>query len=384
LTWQPLHPREDIARAMTSTLEGADARCTRRAPDREVPPELEAACVRATAMSPRERFAGVRDLHLAVERYLDGDRDLARRRELAAEWAAQAEAATEKALKAGAGEAARREALEHAGRALALDPHHTAAMGALVKLLLAPPKELPPEVVKELDAAESRTVREAAVRGGLTYLSWILFAPLLWVVGVRSLTPILAWFGCIGLTGVVSFLGGRWVKPTAALHFVTFGLSSVGIMAMAALWGPFVMVPALATANTIAYVVSSKREWAVPTLLIGALTVVVPVLASVAGWMPQMVSFDGDTMITHAWALHMPAQASLFILTFAMVTIVVVSGLYLRRVRSLLASAERALHVQSWHLRQLIPQEAREAILPPGEEVSPLLACPINGRPEKA
>ncbi|HET6582835.1 MAG TPA: serine/threonine-protein kinase, partial [Nannocystaceae bacterium] len=87
LTLQQLHSATGAGGKIESTLRGADARASERAPEREVPPELEAICVRATKTVPAERHADVRALIADVERFLDGDRDLERRRQLAREHA---------------------------------------------------------------------------------------------------------------------------------------------------------------------------------------------------------------------------------------------------------------------------------------------------------
>ncbi|MCX5741025.1 MAG: serine/threonine-protein kinase, partial [Proteobacteria bacterium] len=77
----PLHPSGRAVQQ--STLAGIDARPSVRAPDREVPPELDAACVAATALDVDARIATARELGERVLEYLDGDRDLALRRQLA-------------------------------------------------------------------------------------------------------------------------------------------------------------------------------------------------------------------------------------------------------------------------------------------------------------
>ncbi|HVY45658.1 MAG TPA: serine/threonine-protein kinase, partial [Minicystis sp.] len=84
LTLEPLHRRDGGLDAIhRATLQGVDASPARRAPGAAVPPELDAICVRATALDPAERFPSARALHDALERYLDGDRDVAHRAELA-------------------------------------------------------------------------------------------------------------------------------------------------------------------------------------------------------------------------------------------------------------------------------------------------------------
>ena len=53
-----------------------------RAPAGEVPPELDVACVLATMPDPKDRTRSAGELAEAVDRYLDGDRDVALRRSL--------------------------------------------------------------------------------------------------------------------------------------------------------------------------------------------------------------------------------------------------------------------------------------------------------------
>src|SRR5690606_25301927 len=114
LTLEPMLPRGVAALAAAQLAEPGHPAARR--PDADIPPELDAACARATAPAAVERTASARELHAAVQRYLDGDRDLARRRELAAELAAAATAHHAR------GE--REDAMRSAGRALALDPGH--------------------------------------------------------------------------------------------------------------------------------------------------------------------------------------------------------------------------------------------------------------------
>src|SRR5262245_21658611 len=91
LCGEELHPRG--AAATKSTLGGADARPSQRAPERGIPPELDAVCVAATALDREHRIASARELGDRVQRFLDGDRDLKLRTQLAAEHFAHARAA---------------------------------------------------------------------------------------------------------------------------------------------------------------------------------------------------------------------------------------------------------------------------------------------------
>src|SRR5439155_9115738 len=121
-----------------------DARPSRVRPDS--PPELDAICVHATQLDPAARMPSARALGDAVQAYLDGDRDLAMRRELARGLVGEARAA----LARGDDEAERKIALAAAGRALALDPTLTEAAAVVTDIMLRPPTRVPAEVEDRL------------------------------------------------------------------------------------------------------------------------------------------------------------------------------------------------------------------------------------------
>src|SRR5580658_10361816 len=90
LSLRPLHVAGETGPTLDeSARNGTDARPSVRAPRRDVPPELDTICVKATALSPDDRYASCRELYAALSRFLDGDRDLERRREMSADLTAR-------------------------------------------------------------------------------------------------------------------------------------------------------------------------------------------------------------------------------------------------------------------------------------------------------
>src|SRR5262249_33611770 len=132
-----------------------------------------------TAHKRDERLASARELADAVLRYLDGDRDLARRRELASTHLAAARTA----FAAGGDEDSHRTAIREAGRALALDPTLEGAGQVLRRLMLEPPRSLPREVERELEADAVATDRRQARTGMWIAALYIGFVPFLFVAG---------------------------------------------------------------------------------------------------------------------------------------------------------------------------------------------------------
>jgi serine/threonine-protein kinase len=109
---EPLHNGRGVVERVASTLSTIK-KGTPRAVANDVPPELEALWREATALEAGDRIQTARELATRLERYLDGERDEARRRELAAE---HVDAATRIDTRRPEGRA---EAMQALGRALA-------------------------------------------------------------------------------------------------------------------------------------------------------------------------------------------------------------------------------------------------------------------------
>jgi serine/threonine-protein kinase len=154
-----------------------------------VPPELDAICVEATATAADARTRSARDLVDAVERYLDGDRDLLRRRVLAREHVQAASQHTDRALAGGKGATqARSLALREIGRAVALDPADSEAITTLMLLMTETPAEMPPEARAAMQAETRGAIRAAARVASVAYLLWFAFLPFMLWMGIRSWT----------------------------------------------------------------------------------------------------------------------------------------------------------------------------------------------------
>jgi serine/threonine protein kinase len=164
LTLVPLHGEPPMAAMMGRALQGVDARPSKRAPKRDVPPELELVCVRACAAKRDERYRSARELADSIEAFLSGDRDLELREELALVHLDLARDAASRMLVPGSSNDERTLALREVGRAIALTPDDPEALALLVRLLTEPPKVPPPEV---LEAIAPRVGRYAPGRSQL-------------------------------------------------------------------------------------------------------------------------------------------------------------------------------------------------------------------------
>ena len=168
---ETLHPRGHAAVSATLAIGagGPDGPATRKK-DGSVPPELDALCLAALATDPAARPTAreLADRRSAATCSI-GDRDVARRRGLAAE---QVTSALE-VLDSNAPDA-RATAMRRAGRALALDPEAREAAALVASLMLEPPAELTPDLEASLDYGEANLAAKRGKQGVYALLRVVL------------------------------------------------------------------------------------------------------------------------------------------------------------------------------------------------------------------
>jgi serine/threonine-protein kinase len=345
LAGQPLIARgAPIARV----LDDFDPHPAVRAPDRDIPPELDAVCATALSVARADRPTA-RGLAEHIDRFLDGDRDLAQRKALAATHLEAARTAA-----AGDREEDRSLAMLEAGRALALDPRSGAA-DLLGRLMLEPPKRMPHEVADRLDELEDRSSRTKASS----------FLPA-YVVCILAL-PLIVWMGLHTWLGVVCFVGSTsiniascvWVihkrTRTSALDmYVVLATNLILVVATTWLFGPVLIAPSIAIVVAMAFSMDTRLRF---TKVIGftMAALLLPFVLELAHiWWPQsFLVIDGDLRIhSTEFSVQLPQSHVAFALYFVMVTLV--SGLAARRLAINERAAMRKVELQAWHLRQLV------------------------------
>jgi eukaryotic-like serine/threonine-protein kinase len=358
LTLERLHEGSSSSEIIRSTQIGAEARPSLRMPDRDVPPELEALCVHATTLDPDHRQLSARDLAEGVERYLDGDRDLELRRRLAESHIEAAEANAERALaKGGDAMTARRNALEEAGRALALDPGSDRASAVVMRLMLAPPAETPESVREAIVEDEAEEAREAGRVGALGYFIFFLMLGAVVLIGVRD------W-------GVVAAMGVPTLGASITCAFLVMGrryhawmgltvgaLTFTAIAATSGVFGPLVVVPGLAAANALALNISALRPHRGIILALGCAAVLVPFSLEWAGVLPTSYVFEEGRIVILPVGQEFPEIITrLELLAVSLVTLVI-PAFAIWRTSDRLTQARQRLHMQSWQLQQLVPAD---------------------------
>ncbi len=378
LTLVPLHAGQTGAAIIAATLAGVEARPSVRAAARDVPPELEAICVKATALAPEERFASARELYEAVERFLDGDRDVELRRDLAKNHARMARAAKDRALSAqGLGrDEARQVALREIGRALALDPTCEEALVVALELRVVAPRVLPSEARDQLEEAREKTFRTTAKAGSLALASTVLYLPLVLWMGVRVPWHVATMYALALAASVVAFWPAK--RATLSRTYAIALLSAASFGMLSRVLGPFVILPGAMVACAAGFAMdpSRKRRWFV--LVCCSATILVPWGMEQIGVLSPSYVFElgGVRIVPHT--LFLPAGPTTAFLLAVTVGNILSCGLLIGRVRTALEWAEHRIYLQAWQLRQLLPDAALGAAQL--ESVDSLPSCAVAER----
>jgi eukaryotic-like serine/threonine-protein kinase len=356
-----LHRGATLAEVFSKTLstDGASARA--RAPDLDVPPELDAICSRATRLAPGERHGSARDLADAIERYLEGARDEERRRELAGKHLSDARAALAAARAGGAqAEQEQRAAVRDLGRALALDPENRDALRVLLDFLAEPSDRLPPDAERALKEVERSDRAKSSRRAALTYGSVFLVMPLMEWAGVLS------WSFALTVDGLLLTLIGYllWIarpeRATPGYMRWSYVLNFVVVAMFYGLFGPLVLVPGVVGVACTATIVSVRANRTTRRALVGMslAAVAVPLCLQLVGFLPPSYAFENGVIEILPNMIRFPKTASLAFWIVVTMMQIVAGGLLAGGAVDALVAAERRNFGQAWRLKQLLPADA--------------------------
>lgn len=329
-----------------------------RAADPDVPPELDELVRAATAHDRDARIATARELGDRLQRYLDGDRDRAERRRLAAQHLERARAAL-------ATHDGRSRAMHEAGRALALDPTMAGAAELVGRLMLEPPREVPAEVTAALADEDARAQMAQARRGRFTALLCAVLLPATWWVGVREPAYYVAIVAAIAALVALTTYGARHPMPVTGVPIravVVILVFATMIFILARLFSPFLIAPGAAILGASVLVgAPAYRNPRVVPIVIGLLCAafIVPALAEMQGWMRSTFSVDERALTITAPSDDPHTLAPIYgLLAFASAGVAIITLQTLARVRSE-QRAQRQLYLHAWQLRQLVALERR-------------------------
>jgi serine/threonine-protein kinase len=350
LTGEPLHPRP--GESTERTTAECDPRPPARATGRGTPPELEALCAAATAPERAGRIATARELGDRVQRFLDGDRDLARRRDLARDHLARAQAA----FGGGDAEEPRRAAMREAAAALALDPELDGAAALVGRLMLDPPRTTPREVDEAIAADEVQTARADARAGIWALVACFAFTPLLWWIAPPGAHALAGFLVVLVLEMAIYLVAYHGSRPRPGL--VILG-NVVMIAAVARMFSPILVAPGVAAVLALAMVVTPRLSVIGSARSIGALFIsgaIVPLILERTGVISPTISIDPVGLHLHAPAIGGAEGPALVVAALYTTGLIIGTCWMAHSMRTRARAAHRHLHLQAWQLRQLVPR----------------------------
>jgi serine/threonine-protein kinase len=333
---------------LARTLEGVRQGPAARRPDRGVPPERDALCLAAVGIATARPTA--RELADRIEGYLDGDRDVQRRRELAAR-----EVAAAREELASGDPARRASAMKAAGRALALDPESRDAADLISRLMLEPPRDPPPALRAELAASEIAVQRRQG-----RVATWS-FAAVLAYLGAAAWNGLTDWvlIGAIAAFTLVlasaAYLVSRRAMPSYVMLLVSCG-NALLVALMSRAFGPLLVVPAVTCVMALSltsYPQNIDRARVVIALL--AIGWLGPVALEWAGVLVPTWQVVEGAVISTSSMIEIGGAPTAALLVFANLAAIVVSGLFANALAVSRRDAQRQSEIREWHWKQLLP-----------------------------
>ena len=313
----------------------------------EPPPELAATATRMLEMDAEWRPTA-HEVAARVQAFLDGDRDVAARRALAAADLESARREPDRAV-----------AMRAAGRALALDPENREAAELVSRFMLEPPPERPPGLAAELARTEASVMR-AHARSSLYGLSGlVLLVPLALWNGVTSWSI----FAALAWLMVALHLALRRIRlhPEGSQRLVVayYAAMVAALPVLERLYGPLVLAAPLAclvVTGALMYPVLTCRAWLVGgAVLAGWLA---PVALELAGLLPATWEIRDGTLVIHSAALRITDGVPTYaFLLGGTLLVLVVTIQHVARLAWAHLDARRTLVNQAWHLQQLLPHD---------------------------
>lgn len=388
LTLERLVPYQEGDLTELTLLGGYDAHISERFPQLDVPPELEAICVAATEHDLEKRTRSVREIHEAVERYLDGETDDKRRRSLSRKHTRAAIAALSEAAelegKAHRDEAAadaarerRQSAAAEVTRALALDPDNRVALQTMIKLQTELPQHPSKAALAAIEASEAAGFRQVSRRGGAAFVLVAANLALAVFLGVKSpvafAVPILLLLGAAAIAAYAS----RGERPDMRMAMPVVVLSSVAFALTSAMYGPYTFAPTMCAMNVVLYAVFLDRPTRLFAMGCGIAAIILPIVLQGAGLVPASWIFRDGIVELVPQVVAFPELGTTLFLTLVLSGAVIVPTLLVGAERDARVKAERQLTLQAHQLAELLPPEARVPVglgdsVPPPSARDPL------------
>ena len=255
----------------------------------------------------------------------------------------------------------------------------TGAHALVARLLLEPSKTPPAAAIAAADLERGKARQRVLKWASATYGGIIPVIALLFTFPVRHAWPIVATLACLVVMSTLFAMMSRWVLAMRSPWFMAvLSINTLTMIAAAYILGPLFIMPIFIVGSLAGYIMSPTAY--PPAVIVGVHVVafVVPVATELLGVSASTFHVDHGALVLTPYAIDLtPAAATLLVIgsvfaQFANKPIAVVSE---RR------GQERALdqvHVQSWHLKQLVRDAAPDARALPAAS-DPKSSSPSDG-----
>ena len=335
--------------AIAETLSSDRHRPSKVAAD--VPPELDDLCADCTDAAPKKRPTA-RELADRLQAYLDGDRDVARRRELADEAMHAARAAAKSR-----DDDARATAMREAGRALALVPDHIPAQELLASLMFHLPDHVPAEALVAADD-ERALVRQRAMRkAAYGYVVMGLMLSIVLLLPYKRLWPIVFSMGTCAATAACAFwLAGRRLSMTSGWMMVFAAINCATVATTGLMFGVLLLLPMFFVGSLSAFVSGPSRHPVWLILAVHAAPIVLLFVLELTGVLPQSFHVEGGSLVITPYAVELTPTALAIVYGVGLFAQIGSTMDIQSTMRAEQEAAQNKIHSQTWHLKQLLPR----------------------------
>ncbi len=325
-----------------------------------IAPSLRELLLRALAPKIEARISSARELADAIDAELDSDREQARRGVDAAKHVALAQEHS-RAYRAGNHEAYM-QAVQEFGRALAIEPTAPAARDDLTELLLELPQEIPSSAKEEYSVWSNRARSPLARTTFLRLCTWL--AALVIAVFVPVIPASVVALPMVLIVSAMAYAALCWQREWTA-QSARSGLvfaNTLAIVALSMVFGPFLVLPALAATHLMFFVSSVPARFRALLVLGTTLAVFFPALLAGLGLGPEpALHFTLENGQLHVHSPIALGQYWWVYLVAVSVAGMITPALLARRIHEQSEQGERHVFMQGWYLRHLLPSDARKA-----------------------
>ena len=253
----------------------------------------------------------------------------------------------------------RAEAIQEAGRALALDPEDDDAQQLLARLVMIEPDDVPAPARASAEL-ERAAARQAAMRAMSHVFAAFVFAIATLLLFSRAIVPIVAQMAANALTGLLCWRASRQPLPRGARPYhLAIWSHAASLAAGCLVFGPLLLMPLFVLVSAIGALIERTTRSAASVLVPYGVAIAVPLGLEWLGALPASYTIRGGSIVFTPPALDLAPGPTLFVVVFSIVSSCLLIAYLLVAQRRVHEAAQDRLHATSWHLRQLLPDSSR-------------------------